>query len=554
MLPKNMNLLIVDDESEILTGLEELFRYSFDIEADVYTATSAYKALELLDQIHFDVVLTDIKMPGMKGTALFQKIKSNWPKCKTVFLTGYRNFDDMYQIVNHKDVKYLLKSEDDAVILSTVKEAYEELQSEIAQEVLREKLQYDVKKYRLWEGQEFIESVLKGEMIGKDKDEAAKQAREIGIPIDMAGELLMFLARIDVKDGLVDQKDERYALLHKANQLIERNLPEDVRHYTCVVQRRWSLGIVQQSVEGQDISRLFAVVHGAIEYAQVFFEKLTGRSFSVAIESTAVGLKDIPPIYTRMTQIMAGGLGSDKNRIAHVETIQTLRKQNYRAKAMAKIPLMKTYLELNRRQDYFELMDEVGEELLKSAEQRDAYGKELYYSVSVLLLRFIHENQFSEQLAYLVGLNKLTNFDEHSSWQEAFAYLYDVSIETFALLESRGNHPSGRALKRICEYIEQNLGEDLSLTRLADVGGFNPSYLSRLFRQVYNQTITDYIYQKRMKYAEDLLKDTNLKIQEIAEKTGYLSSHSFARAFRNLHGASPAEYRETQMRRTTSNW
>ena len=78
-----MNLLIVDDEIEILTWLEELFRYSFDVEADVYTATSAYKALELLDQINFDVVLTDIKMPGLNGIGLFQKIKSNWPKCKT---------------------------------------------------------------------------------------------------------------------------------------------------------------------------------------------------------------------------------------------------------------------------------------------------------------------------------------------------------------------------------------------------------------------------------------------------------------------------------------
>ena len=81
----NQNLLIVDDEYEILLGLEEMFRYEFDLEVDVYTANSAYEALELLDRVRFDVVLTDIKMPGMDGITLFERIKENWPRCKTVF-------------------------------------------------------------------------------------------------------------------------------------------------------------------------------------------------------------------------------------------------------------------------------------------------------------------------------------------------------------------------------------------------------------------------------------------------------------------------------------
>lgn len=106
------------------------------------------------------------------------------------------------------------------------------------------------------------------------------------------------------------------------------------------------------------------------------------------------------------------------------DTVEALRKQIPSGKAMAKIPLMKTYLELNRRQDFFELMDEVGEELLKSEDRHDSYGKELYYSVSVLLLQFINENKLNERLAYPVGLNNLTNLDEHPSWYDAFHYLY----------------------------------------------------------------------------------------------------------------------------------
>ena len=76
------SLLIVDDEVEILEWLEELFRYEAGMDIDVYTVTSAFEALELLNKIRFEVVLSDIKMPGMDGIRLHSEIKKNWPSCQ----------------------------------------------------------------------------------------------------------------------------------------------------------------------------------------------------------------------------------------------------------------------------------------------------------------------------------------------------------------------------------------------------------------------------------------------------------------------------------------
>ena len=73
----NQNLLIVDDEKDILSWLEELFRFEAGMDLDVYTASSATEALNLLSKVRFDVVLTDIRMPGMDGIALFGHIKEN---------------------------------------------------------------------------------------------------------------------------------------------------------------------------------------------------------------------------------------------------------------------------------------------------------------------------------------------------------------------------------------------------------------------------------------------------------------------------------------------
>ena len=72
-------MLIVDDEIEILEWLEELFLYEYPKEVEVHVASSAYEALEVLDQMAFHVILTDIKMPGMNGMDFYEKVKSNWP-------------------------------------------------------------------------------------------------------------------------------------------------------------------------------------------------------------------------------------------------------------------------------------------------------------------------------------------------------------------------------------------------------------------------------------------------------------------------------------------
>ena len=58
-----------------------------------------------------DVVLSDIHMPGMDGLQLLEQIHRNWPNCSVIFLTGYNDFDLVYQAIKYPGTKYILKSE-----------------------------------------------------------------------------------------------------------------------------------------------------------------------------------------------------------------------------------------------------------------------------------------------------------------------------------------------------------------------------------------------------------------------------------------------------------
>ena len=122
-----LRLLIVDDEAESLAWLKEMFEAESAEEMILYTASSGRKALEILNSVKCDVVLTDIKMPGMDGMELYRHVKENWPRARVVFLTGYSTHELLYQAIQDREIRYLLKTETPEKIVSTVLETYHEL-------------------------------------------------------------------------------------------------------------------------------------------------------------------------------------------------------------------------------------------------------------------------------------------------------------------------------------------------------------------------------------------------------------------------------------------
>lgn len=95
----------------------------------------------------------------------------------------------------------------------------------------------------------------------------------------------------------------------------------------------------------------------------------------------------------------------------------------------------------------------------------------------------------------------------------------------------------------INQYIQANIGKDLSLIHLAQLTSFNATYLSRMYKQVTNTNLSDYIIEKRMEYATKLLSLTNMRISQVAQTVGYNSTGSFSRVFTQIVGISPREYR-----------
>lgn len=534
----NQNLLIVDDEIEILHWLEELFLYDFDREIGVYTANSAKEALLLLNQVRFEVVLTDIRMPGMDGITLCERIKENWPKCKTVFLTGYRNFDDLYRVMNHKDTQYILKTEGDDVIKAAVQRAFDQLEQEMHEAQLRMAEGKRMEKARFWMRRDLMDQVF----AGLEVDNIQHSMSSMGIELDAARQMQPYLLRIDNGSNNVSVGEPALQMEYLIRSIRDHQ-PATLRLYIHMLDRQYAAMLVQlNGADADNWSKCAVVTEGMLEYAQASFRASRGMTFSAVIFSEQVALNELPQTVPAMRMYMNQYIGSAQEVIFQARKPEPIGKRTL-VPVSGQIDTLLNLMELRKETEYFELLHACLASMTQCTNRYDSLMLETYYAIAVRLLQFINGNQLNEQISAKVAIYKLTSVDSHSSWLEAAQYLFDISSAIFQLLQSNESNLSQRMLTRVVEYIDMHLADDLTLTQLAQVGGFNASYLSRLFKQLMGIGPSDYISRKRMELAKRLLTETNDKIQEVAFKAGYLSAHSFTRAFRTDTGISPTEWR-----------
>lgn len=145
----------------------------------------------------------------------------------------------------------------------------------------------------------------------------------------------------------------------------------------------------------------------------------------------------------------------------------------------------------------------------------------------------------------LTGFIALFNIlKEEDSLEKRNAKFHELFRQIQGEMEKKKNEKHDQVIAKINRKIDSEYDDSgFSLDLLADSIGISNAYMCRIYKQYTGNTIIDILVEKRMEKARELLKNTDLPVNEVAERVGYNNPSYFYRVFKKSNGITPNEYR-----------
>ncbi len=124
----------------------------------------------------------------------------------------------------------------------------------------------------------------------------------------------------------------------------------------------------------------------------------------------------------------------------------------------------------------------------------------------------------------------------------------DSTVSTMKLKAGRTASREEEIKEKINRYTEENI-QDVNLAELAGKLGYSPAYMGELVKKVFGKSFGKYLMEKRCDKAAELLKNTHLSVGEVIRAVGYNNESFFRKAFTQIYGTTPYNYRKTMKNR-----
>lgn len=532
-------LLIVDDESVIVEGLYHLFQQVNDMELDIIKAYSGSEALDWLNRTQIDIVLSDIQMPGLDGMRLMEEIQLRWPACRVIMFTGYSDFDYVYRSIRHEGVRYLLKSEGDDVVVDTVRKLIAEIKDRLKAEQWSELIEHQMKNELPLLQKEFMLDVLYDPVTAEELTN--DQLERMHIPLRNDRQVISLIARLDPNE-LPIIMEEQTRQMYTLKQALERCLSEKFVFVAISIKHAFWYVMIQP-IEHTLVDIAILYIREALALAQRICSEKFELSVSFIHATNEVSWKGLGSSFHYMNSLFDYRIGHEKGVILS-EPIE----HAYAAKRLSveRLKFIEDFLLSGNNKGFVAIIEEwLGGEGSFGDKGSQAYA-ENYYTLCVYVLQSIQRLGISEKLNALVDLRDMLRLDGYDSYKDMIVLFNRLGEGVIRLRKDEEADLLERPIRFLQTYIKAHLEQDLSLVKLAELVHFNPSYLSRLFKRVMEENLTDYINRMRIERAIELLLDRDMKVQQAATTVGFVSVSYFNRVFKKVIGCTPQVYRDAQ--------
>ena len=522
---KKLRVLIADDEIWIRENLKKIIDWdSYGLEL-LPMAADGEEAVNLMETLPADIVITDINMPYLSGVELMHRLIEKWPHAAIIVLSGYSDFKYVHEALLAGAVDYMLKPVDQGRFVEVLEKAIAKVLSES-----REREERNV----------YIEKMKQASSAMADRNfsrwlHEAHNEKTLNESISQMYEyernftnyrLVLFKIIYEPEhrpDGI-----EIKAVIDKEFETNRKIIIHDLYHISRFL-------LITDAVSDK-LTEQLKRIQKILEEKHIFAKILiSGRYFSFMTlrqaydEDCEALLKDYCNDFpllcfsTDMKDIDTGQRLSDDVR----KELEFAMHREDRGRFEQILEMTGIFQCTERGWRIVELQNYINNVVMIIRQYIEKKG-----SLSQLMAVDNYLNSFLEIIDRL----------HFSGMKELFSQLLDECFTVTNRNESEQGIQD--IVLKVKSFVDEHYKDQISLNQLANRFNVGDSYLSHMFKEITGFNLMLYLASVRIQHAKELLENQDISITEVALMVGYDDYSYFSRVFKKIEGCSPRVYRE----------
>jgi two-component system response regulator YesN len=526
---RKIKTIVVDDENRIRRGIERLILScgeEFEIVASFSNGTQLVNDYEE-ERNTFDLLVTDIKMPGMDGLELIKEMK-NRTSFEAVVISGFSDFEYLQTAIREGALDYMVKP----LIRDEFRKQLEKIKERILKKWENEKkVEMIDSELRHVKQTQRLSDLIRGNEIDLSELEWTKDFPKgvyllLHISFDLNQKALPLQQNEEVERRIRDVLKEAY----EASQTLSWLWKGDGASYWILVYNETAV-LLQ---ELQIAEKLHAAIKSSI--------KLTS---TIVLSSAFSDVAVIPALRDRLSYLLQIRLIAGGNQIYTLSSVEKMLKERGKIKESKALEINITrIIEAIYPLKKEELLHHLNQ-LLNELKHLPA-PKDIEQSIQLLAIqainRLIIKTSAKDEMGLIQEALQLTRKSPNLTElkKNTTAWMNKV----IKIIEEMERQESTNPIETAKSWILDNLGNNITIDKIAKEVHMNPTYLCEYFKNQTGKTVLDYVTKARIEKSRELLLSTDLKIYDISQQVGYTDTKYFSKLFRTYFGEVPSKYKE----------
>lgn len=498
-----MNIFVIEDEPPILRDILATIE---SFHEDYQIIGKAYNGQEALDFIkengsRIDVLISDIQIPVVDGLEVIAAAHRQFPHILSIILTGYSNFDYARKAIQNQVFDYLLKPIDE-----------EELHTQLQKAYTRKCLDY--------------------------MKTPARNTEPVSAVSDTQYQIVMLsLGSFPVYSSLYNELfPELWKQLCIEKYFEKNNLLTD--NYWIIDGTSLGEKIILFHIPDEKIS-------DSRQYLTEILQPLCKKEIpvTIAVDTSFSGIRDVHRCVLNLKNFISKTIRIGMSQLLFYPEFPEDDSMKY-ASRFAALKERLSSLMLQKNIPVFEA------ELKNYVRQISCYNMpalSVYRFLCELLQACISACPFEYKREMDISSTITDVLLLSDTYVSLYENLRSIFLSLFEKIIQNDNTQNSRTdiILKVDAYMKKHYREPVNTKSIAEIFGFTPAYLSKMFRDYKSITPADYIIQLRMEKAKELLSSSpGCKIKDIAASVGYEDSLYFSKVFKKTTGMSPRQYIE----------